>query len=192
MGTHADWPEIISPLRSALPRRGWSTLSLQLPVLSPGTPLSEYGGTLTEASARIRSGVSYLLDRGFSEIVIIGYSFGATAAVNYLAKNPSRVRALIGISMQPWPFLSPGFDLLGHLAQLKLPVLDIYGSRDYAEVHRAADDRRLSGKRNGNHYYEQHVINGADHYYTEQEVELSDTIANWLDKLPVITESMAK
>lgn len=189
MGTHADWPEIISPLRSALPRRGWSTLSLQLPVLPPGTPLGEYGGTLTKAGTRVQSGVAYLLERGYSGVVIIGYSFGAAAAVTYLAKNPAAVKAFAGISMQSRPFLNPGFDLLGHLAQLRLPVLDIYGGRDYAEVYRTADDRRLAGGRNGNRFYEQVVINGADHYYTEQESELINRITGWLDKLMLVNES---
>ena len=189
MGTHADWPEIISPLRLTLPRRGWTTLSLQLPVFAPGTPLSEYGGTLAEAGARARSGVDYLLDRGFSDIVVIGYSFGAAAAVTCLIKNRAGVSALVGISMQPRPFLSPVFDLMDHLGRLMLPVLDIYGSRDYAEVSRSADDRRLAGKRNGNRFYEQIVINGADHYYTDKEPELINEITSWLDKLSVITES---
>ena len=185
MGTHADWPEIISPLRTALPGRGWTTLSLQLPVLPPGTPLAEYGETLAAAAARIRAGVSYLQDRGHPEIVIIGYSFGAAAALTYLDKNPAPVRAFIGISMQPRPFLNPSFDLLGHLAQLELPVLDIYGSHDYAEVTGTADGRRLAGKKNGNLLYEQFVINGADHYYTEREAELINTVASWLGKLSV-------
>ena len=190
MGGHADWPEIISPLRTALPDRGWATLSLQLPVLPPGTPLAEYGATLAGAGARVRAGVNYLQDRGYSQVVIIGYSFGAAAAVTYLVNNPAPVKAFIGISMQPRPFLNPAFDLLDQLARLNLPVLDIYGSRDYAEVSRTADDRRLAGKKNGNRLYEQFVINGADNYYAEQEPELIDTITSWLGKLSVFGGSV--
>ena len=32
-GFHADWPETINPLRTALSEQGWHTLSLQMPVL---------------------------------------------------------------------------------------------------------------------------------------------------------------
>ena len=34
IGGHADWPEVISPLRKMLPKLGWATLSIQLPIIS--------------------------------------------------------------------------------------------------------------------------------------------------------------
>ena len=35
VGGHADWPEVVSPLRNMLPEFGWATLSIQLPLISP-------------------------------------------------------------------------------------------------------------------------------------------------------------
>ena len=35
-GTHPDWGQVAGPLRTALPAYGWSTLSLQMPVLEKG------------------------------------------------------------------------------------------------------------------------------------------------------------
>ena len=189
MGSHADWPEVISPLRAAFSRRGWTTLSLQMPVLRPGSPLSEYGKTLHRAGARVQTGVNYLQEKGIPEITVIGYSFGASAALQFLAGKASPVTAFIGISMQPRPYLSPAFDLLGHLARMDIPVLDIYGSRDYAEVHRTADDRRLAGKRDGYRFYNQVVIGNADHYFTGKEAELVDGIAGWLEELPTVDKN---
>ena len=49
MAGHPDWPEVIAPLRASLPQSGWTTLSIQLPVLPPEQPLSDYGMTLQDA-----------------------------------------------------------------------------------------------------------------------------------------------
>ena len=40
VGGHADWPEVVSPLRNMLPEFGWATLSIQLPLISPEKNLS--------------------------------------------------------------------------------------------------------------------------------------------------------
>ena len=77
MGGHPDWPEVVSPLRRALPELGWATLSLQMPVLSPTEPVADYGKTLGEAKQRIQAAVKQLRDWRFLNIVVIGYSFGA-------------------------------------------------------------------------------------------------------------------
>ncbi|WP_447588783.1 alpha/beta hydrolase family protein [Aquipseudomonas campi] len=45
-GEHADWPNVIGPLRSKLPDAGWSSLSLTLPDPAPAldtTPLTDTG-----------------------------------------------------------------------------------------------------------------------------------------------------
>jgi hypothetical protein len=34
MGAHPDWPEVIQPLHSGLPESGWTTLSVQMPILA--------------------------------------------------------------------------------------------------------------------------------------------------------------
>ena len=60
MGAHPDWPDVISPLRTQLTEFGWSTLSIQMPILSPEEPISEYGRTLRLANSRIQAAVDYL------------------------------------------------------------------------------------------------------------------------------------
>ena len=90
MGGHADWPKTISPLRLALPQQGWSTLSIQLPLLAIETPIENYGKTLDDASARIDAAVRFLRKRKFHNIVIVGHSFGAASALHYLSRQQDR------------------------------------------------------------------------------------------------------
>jgi alpha/beta superfamily hydrolase len=184
MGAHADWPEVVNPLRTTLPAVGWSTLSIQMPVLAPGTALSEYGATVTDAGQRIRAAITYLQGKQYENIVIIGYSFGAVTATEYMAQNPNhQVSAFVGISMQAQDFLSPRLKLLKSLEALQIPVLDYYGSRDFDEVLRSVDDRRLAGRKNGRYLYHQMSLEGADHYYSGLEEILSRRIRGWLDKV---------
>jgi pimeloyl-ACP methyl ester carboxylesterase len=181
IGMHADWPDLISPLRKALTRFSWSTFSVQLPVLSPQTGHSEYGNTFQDGNERIRSAVLYLQDRGYSDIAIIGYGFGASVALDYLVKNNSVIKALVGISMEDLPFLKPRYDLIDEIERVTVPVLDIYGSRDTSSVLKSADDRRLSGGKLGAGNYTQRIVSDADHYFMSREGYLAQQLAEWLN-----------
>ena len=180
MGAHADWPGIISSLRTQLPERGWSTLSVQLPVLPPQQSLADYGTVLNPAGLRIRSALNYLRREGYENIILVGYGFGASLAVNYLAGDSNGIRAFAGISMQEFPFLDPPLRLMDRLAGIKVPALDIYGSEDYPGVLRSVDDRRLAANRAGNNHYRQQVIE-TDHYFTGHQGQLVGRIIEWLD-----------
>ncbi len=183
MGGHPDWPEVVNPLRSALPALGWATLSLQMPVLSPAEPVADYGKTLGEAKQRIQAAVGQLRDWDFLNIVVIGYSFGAATASHALSANDiKQVTAFIGISMQAQQFLNPRLQLLKQLESISIPVLDIYGSRDVFEVRHEAADRRLAAQKKGNSKYRQMVVEGADHYFTGLLEVLVKQIQGWLKK----------
>lgn len=181
MGGHADWPDVIAPLRRSLPAQGWATLSIQLPVLAPGAPWADYGATLQRAPARIGSALACLSQRGYRHIAVIGYGYGATAAAQYLAGHGRGFSAFVGISMHAPPFLDPPPDLPDSLLHVPIPVLDIYGSRDHADILRQADDRRLAGTQNRDRSYEQFMIEGADHDYAGYESALISRIVAWLD-----------
>ncbi len=184
MGAHPNWPDVIKPLREALPELGWATLSLQMPVLSPAEPVADYGRSLDEATRRIESGIKQLKDWNYSNIVIIGYSFGGALAANALSsKDFSDISAFVAISIQAQAFLNPRLKLLKSLEGLKLPVLDIYGSRDMLEISDAVHDRRLAARKGSNDAYQQMIIEGADHYYTGVEDVLIKRIQGWLQKV---------
>jgi hypothetical protein len=180
MGMHADWPELISPMRKLLSENGWSTLSLQLPVLSPGTSISEYGSTFMVANRRIRACIRYLLNKGYDNIIFIGLGFGVTTAVQYLVGSESAVKALVGISMQNHEFLKPKFDLMEKLPHIKQPILDVYAGQDSLDVMKSIHDRRLAGSKKENKLYDQMVINNTQQYFSGRESELVNVIINWL------------
>ena len=181
MGGHPDWPEVVAPIRNRLPAAGWATLSIQLPVLDPGDPLADYGKTTDDAANRIREAVRFLRDRKFLNIVIIGYSFGAVTAVNSLATGQPVVQAFVGISMQTYEFLNPRMYVDEALTQIDLPVLDVYGSRDYEDVIGHAEQRRQLARRDNRKQFTQLVIDGADHNFIGLEDILIGRILGWLD-----------
>lgn len=183
MGAHADWPGLINTLRTRLPANGWTTLSIQLPVLSPQASLSDYGMQLIRSVARVRSAVNYLKQAGYTDIGLVGYGFGASVAVSYLTGESKDASALAAISLQEFPFLEPPFRLMEQLARVNVPVLDIYASQDFPDVLRSVDDRRLAAVRAANEAFQQLSVAETDHYFTGRQNELADRITVWLDAI---------
>jgi len=183
MGAHADWPQTISPLRTRLPEHGWTTLSIQMPVIAPENQIEDYGKTLQQAEDRIKAAVRILRERKFLNIVVIGHGFGAATTLAYLKKEQKqKVVALVALGLQEYPFVKPAIDMLGLIEKTKIPVLDIFGSRDFKNVINQAPDRRLAAKKGNNRQYAQLEIEGADHYYNKMEEVLIKRIRGWLDK----------
>ena len=180
IGCHADWPEVISPLRNMLPKFGWSTLSIQLPTISPENNIEEYGNTFQETNQRISSSVKELRKRGFSRIIIIGHGFGALSSLVYLEKGSTNyIDALVVISLQDYIYIKPPINLLRLIEKIKLPTLDIFGSLDFKEGVESSSDRRLAAKKSGNYLYNQIEIEGADHSFSNMENNLIQNIVNW-------------
>lgn len=177
MGGHADWPDVIAPLRRGLTGLGWSTLSLQMPLLPAGALADDYGRTLPPARRRIDSGIEYLRDQGYSRIVLLGYGFGASQALAYLADNDT-ADGLVLVGILAREFLQPALDLPELLGRLDQPVLDVYGRNDFPEVVERAEARRraVTGA------YSQRAVAGADHYFTGREKRLLDVLDNWLNE----------
>ncbi len=183
MGEHADWPRVISPLRVSLPAQGWTTLSIQLPLVAIDNPVEDYGKTLPAAKDRIESAVRFLRKRKYLNIVVIGNSFGAAAALAYAAdKQRPGILALAAIGMQEYPFLKPAIDMLKMIEGASLPILDIYGDRDFRRVIDHAPDRRLAAKKGNNKDYLQVEVPGANHYFDKMDEMLAKSIRGWLDK----------
>lgn len=184
MGGHPDWPEVIAPLRRRLPAGGWASLSIQMPVLEPGEALAGYGDTLKPACNRIRTAVRYLQDRQYQNIALIGYGFGATTGAYFLTEGGGGgIQAFVGIGMRSYEFLSSRLDLDAYLERLTIPVLDLYGGRDFASVLKLAETRRLEARQQHRDRYRQVVIDGADHYFSGREDVLVQRIREWLDKV---------
>ena len=189
MGAHPDWPDVISPLRTRLTEFGWSTLSIQMPILSPEEPISEYGKTLRLANSRIQAAVDYLHTWEIETIILLGYSFGASQAANYLASNkPEEIKAFVSVSMLAQKFIKPGLDVYKFIAGIPVPILDIYAEDDLQDVRRGIDDRRLAASKNGNTGFQQIELQKAGHHYLGLEDVLVEQIQAWLQNIVLVMD----
>ena len=184
MGAHPDWPDVISPLRDALPRRQIATLSIQLPILTSDTNVADYGWTLKPAANRIRQAIEFLRDRGFQQIILIGFNFGASTAANYLAnESQPGIDGFIAISILARKFLRPKVDVVNLLQGIRVPILDIYAEMDHAVILNGIADRRLAASISGNHRFRQLEIKKAQYDYNGYEHQLVNEITEWINKL---------
>jgi pimeloyl-ACP methyl ester carboxylesterase len=180
IGAHPAWPQIIEPLRIALPDHGWSTLSLQMPILPNEANLQDYLPLMPEAPARIQAGVDYLKRKGIKNIVIVAHSMGTTMANVYLANKPDKdVHAYVAIGMSnPFP---KQYDNAKALRKINLPMLDLYGSQDLETVLTFAKARAESARRVNKRYTQLQVL-GADHFFTDMQDDLVRRVRGWLIK----------
>ncbi len=179
IGVHPNWPEVIQPLRSELPDHGWATLSLQMPILANEASLEDYVAILGEAPPRIQAGIDFLKAKGMNTIVIVAHSLGAAMGSSFLVEPGSKdIQAFVGIGM-PLSTLAPGVDTAASLEKIKLPVLDLYGSRD-VDVRDNAGKRKQAARKGGNEQYRQMEIEGADHFFNGMPDELVRIVRGWL------------
>ena len=182
-GVHPDWPQVISPLRTRLPEDGWTTLSLQMPVLDPQAKLDAYVPLFDEALGRIKAGIDYLQEQGIDRIVLLGHSMGNGMATHYLAttRDP-RVKAFIGVGMSAdKPELRSVMDTAIALRKLTLlPVLDIYGSEDIDLVLDSVGARFDAIRSAGSPRSQQIMLTGSGHFHVGSEEKLTTVIVDWL------------
>lgn len=172
IGIHPDYPTVINPLRVGLAERGWSTLSLQLPILPNEAENKDYLPLVPQAAPRVRAGVEYLQKAGLKHIIVVAHSMGTTMAVHALKENAADIDGFIVIGMGPAG--------IGNLKAIKVPVLDLYGENDLAGVVSNASRRRTAAA--SNKHYTQIMAKDADHFFNGQEEELIRLVASWLDK----------
>jgi dienelactone hydrolase len=184
IGVHPAWPDVIEPLRMELPDHGWHTLSLQMPILKNEAEDKDYPPLFPEVPMRIQAGVDYLKSKGIRNIAIGGHSLGAIMASYYeaTAKDPA-VKGLV--------ILSGGFgvpkdthmDSLEHFKKIKdVNIVDVYGSEDREPILNIIKQRKVLGKEIHNNRYQLLRIDGASHFYTEKQDELTSALSSWLDK----------
>ncbi|MCW8944039.1 MAG: alpha/beta hydrolase family protein [Sedimenticola sp.] len=182
-GAHPDWMEVINPLRSQLPDFGWKTLSLQMPVAASDAPDDQYEALIPEAAPRITAAVEYLKQQGVTNIVLIAHSLGAKMGAAYLAQGiPNELKAYVAVGL-PADKNQTEQGALSDLAKLKLPLLDIYGSRDIDPVLASVDARAAAAKRAENGDYRQSEIEGADHFFTGLDNTLVANVRAWIGRV---------
>jgi pimeloyl-ACP methyl ester carboxylesterase len=159
-------------LRTTLADAGFSTLSIQLPVLPGTAKIGDYLPLFPDSNERFALAVRWLHARGYRKVAIVSHSLGATMANQYLisAADPG---------VDAWVFISI-INGLEDLFRIKIPVLDVYGTRDWQVTRYGGEERRVQiARRPGS---EQVVIEGAEHFYAQQTDELTRVIAAFLGR----------
>ncbi len=179
IGVHPDWPDVIHPLRVGLPEHGWSTLSIQMPILENDAELKSYLPLFDEAGPRLAAAAAYLRKQGAKTVVIVAHSLGAAMAARYVADNPKAVDGLVLVSVGRIE-IDPKMDAVAALEKIKLPVFDLYGSRDLESVLGSVSARAGAARKAGNDDFRQFSLEGAGHFFRGTEDELVRRVYGWL------------
>jgi alpha-beta hydrolase superfamily lysophospholipase len=185
-GFHPNWEDTVFPLRTQLPNKGWRTLSLQMPVLIKSAKYYDYVPLFSQAGPRIEAGIKHLKDQGIKNIILLAHSCGGHMAMEWIrskdGKMDDNITAYIGAGMgatdfgqkmaKPFPY-----------DKLTIPVLDVFGSKEYPAVLVKAPGRLMSITKAGNSKSKQIIIPGANHYFTDKGDELVEPVVKWLDSL---------
>jgi pimeloyl-ACP methyl ester carboxylesterase len=183
IGVHPNWDQIIRPIRSQLPDHGWSTLSIQMPVLANDAKYSEYALLFGDIAPRINAAVKFLKKKGINNIVIIAHSMGANMAAYYMAKQPDKsIKALVAVGSAGLLFKDKSKNYLKSLETIKIPILDIFGAIDLPEVIETAKQKKQIADKAGNKAYSQLKIPGANHFFNNKDDVLIKHVRNWLAK----------
>jgi triacylglycerol esterase/lipase EstA (alpha/beta hydrolase family) len=168
LGVHPDWG-LIGTLRTELADKGYTTLSVQMPVLRNEAKGDEYPPTFPEAAERLKLAVDFLKSNGYSIIGIVSHSMGSRMSYAYLSGNPAP-------EVKAWASL--GLSTNENLGALKVAVLDMYGEKDLPDVLTNVSNRTsgLAGKAGSR----QQVIPGADHFYNDKEGEMVKAVDAYL------------
>ncbi len=198
---HPAWPEAIEPLRRALPRRGWATLSLAVP-----HPWDS--GGLALGRARLKAALAFLVERGIRNIALAGHREGALLAAWFASRREedAPLRALVLLSLPQPPPTAPALDGAALIRRLDLPMLDVVGEREAREDPAWLDarleaasqapvpegmvplapsprSRGLSVARSGNPGYRQAIVPGGGADFSGREDWLAKIVSSWLNRV---------
>lgn len=169
LGVHPDWG-LISALRQQLPEAGYSTLSIQMPVLKADAKIEAYPPTFPEAARRLKEAVAFLKAKGYARIAIASHSLGCRMSYAYLSsKRGGDIHAWVAIG-------APGSD---NWSALTLPILDLYGANDFPQMLQNAPTRAKGLKQPGS---AQVKVDLADHFFEGRDAALLEQVKGFLDK----------
>ena len=172
IGIHPDWG-VIGMLRTRLAEQGYTTLSVQMPVLAADAKGDAYLPDFPEAGERLAAATKYLQEKGYKKIALVSHSMGARMSSDYLKNNPAA-------PLFAWVSWAITSDALGSLGVLKFPVLDLYGEKDLPQVlennkARAQAIKKIKGSA-------QIMASEADHFFNGQDDVLVKYVKSFLDK----------
>jgi len=173
MGVHPDFG-LTGELRARLADRGYTTLSIQMPVLAADADAAGYPVLFPEAGQRIAAAIDYLRGKGATKVAIVSHSVGARMVNEFLAHRPDAPL----MAWVPLTISSGGFESLDGV---HFPVFDIYAEKDTDAVLKGAPARakvlrRIRGSK-------QAMVYGTDHYFGKKEKEVAALIDQLLTPL---------
>ncbi len=170
LGINPDWG-LIGVLRSQLADKGYTTLSIQMPVLANNAKSAAYSATFPEAVQRLGIAVAFLKSKGYTKIGLVSHSMGSRMSAEYMTKKPdAAIKTWVAIGMpQPLDFHKVG-----------VPVLDLYGENDFPEVLKSAAARKstLIGKSGST----QERVAHANHFFDNMDEQLVNSVENYLNQ----------
>ncbi|MFT5115540.1 MAG: pimeloyl-ACP methyl ester carboxylesterase [Parasphingorhabdus sp.] len=182
-GVHPNWPQVTNPLRVALAEMGWTTLSIQMPVLHNEIGHDDYAPVFPEAWPRFKAAADYF--SGQKPLVLHGFSLGSSMSTWYLKHHTDHpYDAFIGIGMGGNSDSESTFQEADNVESLKsvtVPVLDLYGENDFSGILASAAGRADSQKHNS--AYTQVMAKSANHFFDGQDDQLIKIVSNWLNEM---------
>jgi len=164
--------ELYGTLRTRLAEEGYSTLSIQLPVLPSTAILGLYVPLYPDARERFQLAVDFLKSKGHRNIGIVSHSLGATMANQYLIRTEDQsVRAWVPIGI---------LQGMTEMFRVKIPVLDVYGGSDWTVITQTAPERAALLKDHPGSA--QVMVPEATHFFERREEELIKVVVGFLDR----------
>ena len=169
-GVHPDFA-LIGQLRTLLNDAGFTTLSIQMPVLAADAAAEDYPAVFAEAGGRLAAAIDFLRAKKQPRIALVSHSMGARMVLDYLKRNPAAPLAA-------WvPLAIVDGDLAG-LPRTAFPVFDIYAERDFDVV--IAKTKQRATLLRGTTGSKQVMVFGADHFFAGREKELAMLLTDLL------------
>ena len=170
IGVHPDHG-LISPLRQQLVDAGYTTLSLQMPILKVDAKSDDYPPTFDDAAQRRGKAAAFVQTEGYKKIALVSHSLGCRMSYRYLgSRTDAPIAAWVAI----------GNSALDDYSKLKLPVFDLYGQNDLPAVVKNAPKRAAWLKdRAGSR---QQSVPGANHFFEGLDTTLIEAVRGYLDQ----------
>ena len=171
LGVHPDYG-VIGDLRTRLAEAGYTTLSVQMPILAAEAPATRYPVLFWEADARFAGALTYLRRKRIDKIWLVSHSMGSRMANHYISLHPQ-------VPLAGWISLSISSGDLGPFKKIKFPVYDVYAENDLEPVLKGTSKRAatLKGMRGSS----QTMVFGTDHYFAKKEKDLVSLIRMLLE-----------
>ena len=165
--------DLYGALRTKLADAGYSTLSIQMPVLPGTAKIGDYLPTFPDATERIALGVDWLRGKGYGNVAIVSHSLGATMTNHYLLRGGD---AAVGA----WVMIGI-INGLEDMFRIRIPVLDVFGAQDWDVTRVGAGERlaqieKIAGS-------QQVVIADSQHFFEGKQDQLTRVIVVFLDRV---------